>query len=148
MPPLSQASTTVILLSTATTLLLLRNNQIPLHQFLNFVLSPSNYPKSGTMLFGVIVYMFLLYTASTGAVNISFVSGIASSVLLFNMLSLVILSDPNISFNTSIVSGLCPAILSVHGLYYNCFVSDVCSCPWSAATIVCILLELFFIFFS
>ena len=122
MPPLSWANTTVILSSVATTLLLLRNNWIPLHQSLNFVLSLSNHPRSRTMLFGVIVYMFLLYTASTGAVDISSVSGIAGSVLLFDTLSLVILNNPNISSNTSIVSELCPAVLSVCGLYHNCFV--------------------------
>ena len=122
MPPLSWASTIVILSSVATTLLLLRNNWIPFHQSLNFVLFPSNHPRSGTILFSVVVYMFLLYTADTDAINISFVSSVAGSVLLFNMLSLVILSNPNISSNTSIASGLCPAILSVYGLYHNCFI--------------------------
>ena len=122
MPPLSWASTVVILSSIATTLLLLRNNPILLHQSSNFVLSPLNYPGSGTILFGVIVCMFSLYTAGTGAINISSVSGIASSVLLFDMLSSVILSDPSISSNASIASGLCPAVLSVHSLYHNCFV--------------------------
>jgi len=63
-----------------------------------------------------------LYTAGTGAVDISSVSGVASSVLLFDMLSLVILSDPNISSNASIVSGLCPAVLSVCDFYHNCFI--------------------------
>ena len=122
MPPLSWANTAVILSSVATTLLLLRNNWIPLHQSLNFVLSLSNHLRSRTMLFGIIVYMFSLYTASTGAVDISSVSGIAGSVLLFDTLSLVILNNPNISSNTSIVSKLCPAVLSVCGLYHNCFV--------------------------
>ena len=72
------------------------------------------------MLFGVIVCTFSLYTANT-------VSGVVGSVLLFNTLSSVILSDPNISSNASIAFGLCPAVLSVHGLYYNYFVFDVCS---------------------
>jgi len=78
MPPLSQASTVVILLSAATTLLFLRNSQISLHQSSNFVLSPSNYPESGTMFF---VDMFLLYAAGTGALNISSISSVAGSVL-------------------------------------------------------------------
>ena len=110
----------VILLLVATTLLLLRNNCIYLYQSLNFVLFLSNHPRSGTMLFGVIVYIFLLYIASTGAVNISSISNIASSVLLFDTLFLVILSDFSISSSTSIVSGLYPAILFVYGFYHNC----------------------------
>ena len=62
---------------------------------------------------------FSLCTAGTGAINISSVSGVAGSVLWFHILSLVILSDPNISSNASIVSGLCPAILSVCGYYHT-----------------------------
>ena len=122
MPPLNWANTTVILSSVTTTLLFLRNNWIPLHQSLNFILSLSNHPRSKTMLFGVIVCMFSLYTAGTGAVNISSVSGVTGSVLLFDTLSSVILNNPNISSNTSIVSELCSAVLSVCGLYHNCFV--------------------------
>ena len=62
---------------------------------------------------------FSLCVAGTGAVNISSVSGVANSVLWFDILSLVILSDPNISSNTSIVSGLCPAVLSVCRYYHT-----------------------------
>ena len=116
MPPLSRASTIVILSSAANTLLLLRNSQISLYQSLNFVLSPSNYSKSGTMFF---VGTFSLCTAGTGTVNISSISGIAGSVLQFDTLSLVILSDPNIFSNASITSGLCPAVLSVYGFYHT-----------------------------
>ena len=116
MPPLSQTSTVVILSSTTITLLLLRNSWILLYQSSNFILSPLNHPGSRTMLF---VSMFLLCTAVTGAVNISSVSGIAGSVLWFNTLSSVILSDPNISSNTSITSELCFAILSVCGFYHT-----------------------------
>ena len=116
MPPLSQASTAVILLSAATTLLLLRNSLIPLHQSLNFVLSPSNYPGPGTMFF---VDMFSLCIAGTGAVNISSVSGVAGSVLWFDMLSSVILNNISISSSASIVSRLCPAVLSVCGFYHT-----------------------------
>jgi len=74
------------------------------------------------MLFDIIVYTFSLYTAGAGVVDISSVSGVASFMLLFDMLSSVILSNPNISYNASIASGLCPAILSVCGLYHNCFI--------------------------
>ena len=64
--------------------------------------------------------VFSLYTASAGAVDIFSVSGVAGSVLLFDTLFLVILSNPNISSSTSIASEFCHAILSVHGFYYNC----------------------------
>ena len=55
-----------------------------------------------------------MYTAGAGtsAVNILFVSSVAGSVLLFDTLSLVILSDPSISSNASIVSLFHPAILA------------------------------------
>ena len=117
MPSLSQANTIVILSSVTTTLLLLRNSYIPLHQSLNFVQSPSNHPGSGTMLFGVLAYIFSLYT--TGAIDIASVSGIAGFVLLFNILSLMILSDPNISSSASIASRLCCTVLFICGFYYN-----------------------------
>jgi len=65
------------------------------------------------------VGIFSLCVAGTGAVNISSVSGVADSVLRFDTLSLVILSDPSISSNASIVSELCPAILSVCGYYHT-----------------------------
>ena len=118
MPPLSLASTAVILLSVVTTLLLLRNNYISLYQSSNFVQSLLNHPGSRTILFGTFVCMFSLYTV--GAVNIASVSGIAGFVLLFDTLSLVILSDPNISSSTLIASRLCYAILSIYGIYHNC----------------------------
>jgi len=109
-------------LSVATTLLLLKNNCIPLYQSSNFTQSLLNHPGSGTILFGILVCVFLLYTAGAGAVNISSVSSVARSVLLFDMLSSVILSNPNISSSASIASGLCCTVLSVHGFYHNCFV--------------------------
>ena len=65
---------------------------------------------------------FSLCTVSTGAVDISSISGIAGSVLWFNMLSLVILNDSSISSNTLIASRLCPAVLSVCGFLSHCFV--------------------------
>ena len=75
------------------------------------------------MLFGVIVYTFSLYTsgAGAGAIDISSVSGVAGSVLLFDMLSSVILSDPSISFSASIAFGLCPTVLSIHGFLPQLF---------------------------
>jgi len=66
--------------------------------------------------------MFSLYITGAGAVNISSVSSVDGSMLLFDTLSLVILSDSNIFSNALIAFRLCPAVLSVHGLYYNCFI--------------------------
>ena len=109
----------MILLSVATTLLFLRNNHISLHQSSNFIQSTSNHSESGTKLFGILTCTFLLYTTGIGTINISSVSGIANSVLLFDTLSSVILSDPNISSSVSIASGLCYAILSIYGFYHN-----------------------------
>jgi len=54
-----------------------------------------------------------LYTTGAGTVDILFVSGVAGLVLLFDTLSLVILNDPSISSNTSIVFTFCSAILAV-----------------------------------
>ena len=116
MPPLSWASTAVILSSATTTLLLLMNNLISLYQSSNFVLSLSNYSRSETIFF---IGTFLLFTAGTGAVDISSVSSVAGSVLRFDMLSSVTLNDPNISSNTSLASGLCHAVLSVYGFYHT-----------------------------
>ena len=65
------------------------------------------------------VGMFSLCTAGTGAVDISSISGVASSILWFNLLSSVILSDPNISSNASIAFGLYPAILFVCEFYHT-----------------------------
>ena len=110
MPSLSQANTVVILSSAATTLLLLRNSQIPLHQSLNLVLSLLNHSGSGTMFF---VGLFSLCITSTDTVNISSISGIAGSMLWFDLLFSMILNDPSISSNASIVSVLCSAILTV-----------------------------------
>ena len=83
---------------------------------MNFVLSLSNHPGSGTIFF---VGTFSLCTAGTGAVNISSVSGVASSVLQFDMLSSMILNDPSISSNASIASGLFSTVLSVCGFYHT-----------------------------
>ena len=109
MPPLSWASTAVILSSAATTLLLLRNKWIPFYQSSNFVLSPLNHPRSGTIAF---VSAFLLYTAGASAVDILSVSSVAGSVLLFDTLSLVILNNLSIFSNASIAFLFRPAILA------------------------------------
>jgi len=60
----------VILSSVPLTLLLLRNNLIPLHQSSNFVQSPSNHPRSGTILLGIPANSFTVDVAA-GAIDIS-----------------------------------------------------------------------------
>ena len=70
-PLLRQARIAVILLLVSMTLLLLRNSLIPLHQSLNFIWSPSNHPRSGTILLDVIACMFSLFIAYAGASDIS-----------------------------------------------------------------------------
>ena len=54
--PLSWANTMVILLSVAITLLFWRNKWILFYQSLNFIWSPSNHSRSGTMFFSITVY--------------------------------------------------------------------------------------------
>ena len=61
----------MILSLVSMTLLLLRINHIPLHQSSNFVWSLSNYSGSGTIFFGILIYMFSLIAIGTGATNIS-----------------------------------------------------------------------------
>ena len=73
---------------------------------------------------------------SAGAVDISSVSGVAGSVLLFDTLFSVIFNDPSISSNASIASMPCPAVLticiflelflfSVHSFHYMYFVQQI-----------------------
>ena len=101
-PPIIWARIVVIMLSVPITLFLLRNNQIPLHQSLNFVLSPLNYFGSSTMLFGMNICSF--YTvASANATNISSMYPVISS----KAFSLVILNNSNHFDNTSILFPQC-----------------------------------------
>ena len=74
--------------------------------------------RKGIKFIILLPYVFLLYTA--GAVDIASISGVASSIFLFDILSLVIFSNPNISSNALIVFRLCHTVLFVHGVYYNC----------------------------
>jgi len=96
---LRQVRIAVILSSIVVTLLLLRNNQIPFHQSLNFVLFLLNYSGSRTMLLDITVYS--LYTASASAINI--LSILSISVVSSEVFSSVILNDPSCSDNTSIL---------------------------------------------
>ena len=96
-PPIRQARIAVILSSVTITLLLLRDNHIPLYQSSNFVLSPSNHFRLGTILFGIPTY--LLCTAGTSAINI--ISVVSVSVVLSKAFSLVILNNPSCSDNAS-----------------------------------------------
>ena len=70
-PLLRQARIAVILLLISITLLLLRNNHIPLYQFLNFVWSLLNHPRSSTMFFSITTYIFSLNAAGAGVTDIS-----------------------------------------------------------------------------
>jgi len=79
-------------------LLLVRNNCIPLHQSLNFVLSPSNYPRFRTILFGITVCMLLFVIASAGAADIS----LFDHLFILLEASFVIFKDPNLSNSVSI----------------------------------------------
>ena len=85
----------MILSSVLVTLLLLRNNLIPLYQFLNFIQSLSNHPKSDTIFLGIPACTISLFTA--GAVDIS----VSVCLSLFEASSMI-LKDPNLSDNTSI----------------------------------------------
>ena len=98
MPPLSQARIVVILLYVPVTLLLLKNNQIPLHQFLNFVLFLLNHPRSRTILFGMTAHLFYAI-ADASATNIS--SVISVSIIFVKMSFLIILNNPSHSDSAS-----------------------------------------------
>jgi len=118
-PPLRWDKITIILSSVSMTLLLLRYNCTPLYQSSNFIQSPLNYPKSGTMLFSIIACIFLF--AGTSAVDIS--------MFVFSYLleaSSVICKDSSHFNNTSILFILLKLILvSFYSLYYICFVWQV-----------------------
>ena len=107
----------MILLSVSITLLLLRNNHIFLYQSLNFVQSLSNYSGSGTMLFVIAAYMFLLNATGASATDISV------SVLLYSFeASSVICKDPSHSNNASMSSvPLKLVLVSLYSLCYMCF---------------------------
>ena len=87
----------MILLSVSITLLLLKNNQISLHQSLNFVLSPLNHPEPGTILFGMTVYLFCVIT-NAGATDI--LSIVSIYIISVKASSSVILNDPS-HFNST-----------------------------------------------
>ena len=115
-PPLRHARIAVILLLVSMILPLLRNNLISLYQSSNFVWSLSNHPGSGTILLGIVAYMFSF--AGTGATDISLSDcSYISSEALF-----MIFKDLNLLNNTLISFILCELILFSHGLCYMCFV--------------------------
>ena len=119
-PPLRRARITVILLLVSMTLLLLRNNLIPFHQSSNFVWSPSNHSRSGTIFFSFPAFIFsFIATTGAGAFNIS-----SFSVCLYSLeASSVICKDPSCSDNISISFVLLELVLAIfHILFYMCFV--------------------------
>ena len=81
------------------TLLLLRNNQIPLYQSSNFILSPLNHSESETILFSIVACLLSFVVAGAGAADISLSDrSYVSSEALF-----VIYKDPSLSDSTSIL---------------------------------------------
>ena len=100
----------MILLSVPVTLLLLRNSLISLHQSSNFDRSLSNYPGSGTILFGNPANTFppLSTAMGAGAVDIS-VSVCSYSSVEFPSL---ICKDPSRTDNASMSSVLLELVLS------------------------------------
>ena len=111
-PPLRQAKIAVILL-------LLRNNQISLYQSSNFVLSLSNYPGSGTILFSITAYSLLFVVASTSATDIALSDcSVVSSEVLF-----IICKDPSYSNNISMSFILLELVLVLLcSLLHMCFI--------------------------
>ena len=95
-PPLRWARIAMILSLVSMTLLLLRNNLIPLHQSLNFVLSLLNHSRSGTMFLGTPACP-LFPCVDTGAIDISSVYSIVLSETSF-----VICKNSSYSDNVSI----------------------------------------------
>ena len=112
-PSLKHARIAMILSLVSKTLLLLRNNCILLYQSSNFVLSPSNYPRSRTILFGVTVCILSFVIAGTSAADISL------SDYLFILLEalFVIFNDPNLSDSASISFVLYELVLSSFIVY-------------------------------
>ena len=118
--PLSWARIAVILLSVAITLLLLRNNQISLYHFSNLIWSPSNHPRSGTIIFGMTAYFVWLYTTSAGTVDISSVVSVSIVLILSKISSSVIFNDQSHSDNGLMsISQYCQSILFVCGFYHK-----------------------------
>ena len=119
-PPLRQAKIAVILSSVPLTLLLLRNSLIPLHQSSNFVRSPSNYPGSGTIFFGIPADTFppISTAMGAGAVDIS----VSVRLYLSVEASLLICRDPSRSDNASTLSVLLELVLSSRQITLSRFV--------------------------
>ena len=103
MPPLRQANIVVILLSVSITLLFLRNNLISFHQSSNFVLFPSNHPRSRTILLGTLTCTLFLFTSAVDILSIYFVLTCQASSVIFK--------DPSHSDNISISSSQCWSVL-------------------------------------
>ena len=118
--PLRRAKTAVILSSVPLTLLLLRNSLIPLHQSSNLDQSPSNYPRSGTILFGNPAWAFSLAVVAPGAG----VPDISVSVCLCSSVetSSLICRDLSCSDNASTSSILLELVLSFRQITLSRFV--------------------------
>ena len=115
-PSLRQAKIIMILSLVSMTLLLLRKSWISLHQSLNFVLFPSNYPGSGTILFSMVICT-LFIVASTSATDITLSN---HSVVLSKAL-FVIYKNPSFSDNASILF-ICLELILVLLIIYATYV--------------------------
>jgi len=112
----------VILLLVSITLLLLRNSLIPLHQSSNFIQSPSNYPGSSTIFFGILTCTFFLTPAAAGAGADDISVSVHLSLL---EASSVIYKDSSCSDNASILFVLLKLVLvPLCSLHYICFHSQ------------------------
>jgi len=109
----------VILLSVSITLLLLRNNCIPLHQSLNFVLFSLNYSKSETMFLGIIACLFVFVVTGTSVIDIV----LSDYFIVLSKVLFVIYKDPSHSDSASMSSVLLELILVLLcGLHYTYFI--------------------------
>jgi len=121
----------MILSSVFMTLLLLRYNRIPLYQSSNFVWFLSNYPRSGTILLGIIACSFMfIIGAGASVVDISVSNYLYSFKTLF-----VICKNPSCCDNVSILSILLKLILApLCSLHYTCF---VCHLAVTLSSFIC-----------
>ena len=96
------------------TLLLLRNNWIPLYQSSNFILSPLNHSRSGTILFSIIACSLLFIVTGAGATDIS----LSDHLFVSSEASFIIYKNPSLSNSASILS-ICLELILVLLMVYT-----------------------------
>ena len=115
-PSLRWVKIAMILLLVSKTLLLSRNNCILFYQSSNFVLSLSNHPGSGIILFSVTVYTFPFVIAGAGAADTS----LSDHLYILSEALSVICKDPSLSDNASISFVCFELILVLLVVYTTC----------------------------